>query len=112
MNLCRADISQTQQVKYWHWSLLEYPIFKHIFALLFDTLTPSFLTTTGLPFQGTQQEWQYVFFICGAVYAIGCVVYLIFGSGQEQEWAKVGTSADSNMLMIDVKKGDLLTEKC
>ena len=64
-----------------------------------------------ITFQGTQQEWQYVFFICGGVYAVGCVVYLIFGSGQEQAWAKVGTDPEKDILMTEVKKENLLTQK-
>ena len=40
-------------------------------------------------FQGTAGEWRIVFFICGVIYATGLVVYLLFGSGEEQSWAKV-----------------------
>ena len=62
--------------------------------------------------QGTQREWQVVFFICGGVYALGCVVYLIFASGEEQEWAKLSTDKENNVLMIEVKNDNTLTEKC
>ena len=30
-----------------------------------------------------------MFVICGALYIFGLVVYVIFGSGEEQQWAKI-----------------------
>ena len=38
--------------------------------------------------QGTQAEWQRVFFICSGMYVIGAIFFIVFASGEEQEWAK------------------------
>ena len=38
--------------------------------------------------QGSQQEWQTVFFICAGVYLFAFLFYAIFASGEEQDWAK------------------------
>ena len=35
----------------------------------------------------TRSEWQNVFFLAAAVYAVGAVIFLIFGSGNRQYWA-------------------------
>ena len=35
----------------------------------------------------TREEWQKVFFLAAGVYAVGAIVYVIFGSGQRQSWA-------------------------
>ena len=45
-----------------------------------------FLYYYAIP-QGTQEEWQRVFYICGAVYAFGAVFYCTFAQGDEQPWA-------------------------
>ena len=45
----------------------------------------SLLTTQG----GTRSEWQNVFYIEAAVYALGAVVFVVFGSGERQSWADV-----------------------
>ena len=38
--------------------------------------------------QGEREEWQKVFYITGAVSLFGALVYGLFASGVEQEWAK------------------------
>ena len=39
--------------------------------------------------QGTQQEWQRVFFICTAIYVIGTIMFSLFARGEEQPWARL-----------------------
>jgi hypothetical protein len=41
-------------------------------------------------FQGSQSEWQVVFFICAAVYLASFIFYAVFARGEEQEWSKEG----------------------
>ena len=38
-------------------------------------------------FQGSQLEWQLVFYIAAGVYFFGAVYYAIMGMGEVQEWA-------------------------
>ena len=47
------------------------------------------LMTTYITFQGTREEWQTVFFLCSGMYGVGFIVFMAWGSGEEQEWAKV-----------------------
>ena len=49
-----------------------------ISSLLIDTF----------PFQGNQEQWHIVFYIVAAIYFGGGVFYLVFGSGELQDWAK------------------------
>ena len=43
----------------------------------------SLLTAQG----GTRSEWQNVFYLLAAVYAVGGAVFVVFGSGKRQSWA-------------------------
>ena len=46
-------------------------------------------TSTDLIFlQQTQEEWQIVFYICSAISILGVCVFLLFGSGELQDWAR------------------------
>ncbi|KAJ8320101.1 hypothetical protein KUTeg_001688 [Tegillarca granosa] len=38
--------------------------------------------------RGTREEWQIIFFICVGVAVAGSIMFAMFGSGEEQEWAK------------------------
>ena len=38
--------------------------------------------------RSTREEWQIVFNLGAGIYAIGAIVYVIFGSGQRQSWAE------------------------
>ncbi|XP_064646592.1 sialin-like [Lineus longissimus] len=67
------------------------------FAGILMGLTNTFATVPGmiapvivgqLTTNGTREEWQIVFYICGAVYLLGTIVFLIFAAGEEQPWAK------------------------
>ena len=46
--------------------------------------------------QQTQEQWQTVFFICAGVYTFGTLVYVMFGSGELQPWARTDTM-DTNV---------------
>ena len=37
--------------------------------------------------QSTRSQWQNVFFLTAGVYAVGAIVFVIFGSGDRQSWA-------------------------
>jgi len=37
--------------------------------------------------RSTRSEWQNVFFLAAGVYAVGAIIFLIFGSGNRQRWA-------------------------
>jgi len=37
--------------------------------------------------RSTREEWQEVFFLAAGIYAVGAIVYLVFGSGARQSWA-------------------------
>ena len=64
--------------------------------------------------QGTAAEWRIVFIICRIIYAIGMVSYLIFGSGEEQKWAKIDSlkamelelKADGSESKVHLKNGN------
>ena len=37
--------------------------------------------------QSSQSEWQMVFYIAAGIYTVGALVYIMFGTGELQEWA-------------------------
>lgn len=41
-----------------------------------------------LSFQQTVEAWRTIFFITLGIFGFEAVFYLIFGSGEQQEWAK------------------------
>ena len=41
--------------------------------------------------QGTQAQWQVVFFISAAITAFGALFYVVLGSGEVQDWALEAT---------------------
>jgi len=45
----------------------------------------------------TRSEWQKVFFLAAGLYAIGALIFVIFGSGNRQRWAD-DTSSEYNIL--------------
>ncbi|KAK0055306.1 sialin-like isoform X2 [Biomphalaria pfeifferi] len=56
----------------------------------FATL-PGFIAPTVIGYittNQTQDQWQVVFYIASAIYAFGAVFFIIFSSGEIQEWAK------------------------
>ena len=46
------------------------------------------LLVTDYFFQGNITEWKEVYFLAAALYACAAIVFTVFGSGQEQIWAK------------------------
>ncbi|XP_050412066.2 sialin isoform X3 [Patella vulgata] len=46
------------------------------------------ILTTALTPEGTLKQWQTVFYINGGLNLFGAILFGIFGSGKEQEWAK------------------------
>jgi hypothetical protein len=34
----------------------------------------------------TQSEWRVVFYISAIIFLIGCVVYALFGSAEQEKW--------------------------
>lgn len=55
---------------------------------------PGFLTpvlVSEMTQHGTMEEWYDVFSLAGAVLTLGGVTYLVWGSSETQEWARVKT---------------------
>lgn len=44
---------------------------------------------------GVVGQWHKVFYISSSIYAFGCVVYLIFASGEVQDWNQPETKPTS-----------------
>ncbi|XP_077983131.1 sialin-like isoform X2 [Glandiceps talaboti] len=64
----------------------------------------------------TQEEWQIVFYIAAGIYTFGAIFFIIFGSGEVQDWAKDDDSNDSGlhtkMMQSDAKYDKLeMTER-
>jgi len=51
----------------------------------------------------TRSEWQNVFYLTAGIYAVGAVVFVIFGSGYRQSWAD-NTGQDQRTLIVDREK--------
>ncbi|XP_064642152.1 sialin-like [Lineus longissimus] len=62
------------------------------FATLPGMLAP--IAIGQLTQHGTRAEWQIVFSICAGFFVVGGLIYVIFGSGVEQDWAKVATAKE------------------
>jgi len=59
----------------------------HTVALMSAIAVP--LSVGALTYErSTREEWQKVFLLAAGVYAVGAVVFLIFGSGERQSWAE------------------------
>jgi len=43
--------------------------------------------------ESTVATWQKVFRLVAAIYGIGAVVFLLFGSGERQSWADIPSSS-------------------
>jgi hypothetical protein len=44
--------------------------------------------------QNTVEQWQYVFYILACTYTVGALCFVIFGSGELQEWNSPKTVDD------------------
>ena len=51
--------------------------------------------------RSTRSEWQNVFFVAAGVYALGAVVFVIFGSGDRQSWAESPDKGDCHRNGVD-----------
>lgn len=61
------------------------------FATVCGILSPiltGFIVYSEAGTEKVKQEWRLVFYIAAGIYAVGAVVYWLFGSAEEQEWAK------------------------
>jgi len=58
----------------------------------------------------TRSAWQNVFFLTAAVYAVGAVVFVIFGSGHRQRWAG-DTSHHEVIVTLDREKENFSDEE-
>jgi len=47
--------------------------------------------------ESTRAQWQKVFYITTAIYCFGAVVFVIFGSGELQDWAAVPQTTDETI---------------
>lgn len=65
--------------------------FTNTFATVPGMISPTLVNS--LTVNGTQEEWQKVFYIWAAIFAFGAVIFIIFGKGKVQSWA-YGTTAD------------------
>ena len=53
--------------------------------------------------QGGTAEWQRVFFLCSGISILGWLSFLVFGSSEEQDWARGDPSLGSDPEKKDVK---------
>lgn len=61
-----------------------------------------------LTFQRTHGEWQSVFFVSAAIYAFGAVFFMIFGSGDIQDWAICDSELDLEEEKVELNSnGDI-----
>ncbi|XP_074652998.1 sialin-like isoform X2 [Tubulanus polymorphus] len=56
-------------------------------------------------------EWRIVFFIAAAIYLASMVVYVIFASGETQQWAKIANGYEVHSTLTDVEEEDEEDEK-
>ena len=55
-------------------------------------------------FQGTQAEWQNVFYLCCGILAAGLLAYLAMASGEMQDWAKDETADNPQLKHTLIEK--------
>ena len=48
------------------------------------------MITNGIFIQQTIDAWRIVFYVAIALYALEAVAYTMFGSGEEQQWNRIG----------------------
>lgn len=57
-------------------------------------------------FQNTQEEWQTMYFIGASLYVFGYIIFLICGSGDVQEWAKLPSNKTLNRMVCSTSSSD------
>ncbi|KAJ8320264.1 hypothetical protein KUTeg_001851, partial [Tegillarca granosa] len=55
-------------------------------------------------YEGTREEWQIIFFICVGVAVAGSIMFAMFGSGEEQKWAKDDDDIDIEISVDEQKR--------
>ncbi|XP_076450040.1 putative transporter slc-17.2 isoform X2 [Babylonia areolata] len=73
---------------------------------------PGFLAPTAIGIitrNQTQEQWRIVFFISAAIYLVGTVIFLLFGSGELQSWARLQDSSQDHP-QLEVKDGAAMLE--
>jgi len=54
----------------------------------------------------SRTEWRHVFFLVAAIYVVGMIVFVIFGSGERQSWANNDASHDEPDDALDRKNNE------
>jgi len=61
--------------------------------------------------RSTRFEWQIIFFLAAGIYAIGAIVFVIFGTGNFQSWAGMPdvhvTSVEQQLDAVTVSQSDM-----
>ena len=60
--------------------------------------------------QGTQEQWQMVFYIAASIYAFGAIFYCIFADGEVQEWVKPYMEANDEVSKLVACKSTISTK--
>ncbi|XP_071109664.1 sialin-like [Haliotis cracherodii] len=60
--------------------------FTQTFAIIGGITSP--LVTGAITIDGTRKQWQIVFIITATIVLFANIVFVVFGSGREQDWAK------------------------
>ena len=61
-------------------------------------------------FQGTQAEWQIVFYIAAAVYLFGAIFYLTFASGEVQDWVHLCHETSDQPKIVEIAIEPLMAD--
>lgn len=68
----------------------------HVGVVSSITASVAYVATIAMPYAtgaltsaGTMDQWDHAFYLTGAVLAVGCVVFALFGSGERQKWAEI-----------------------
>lgn len=56
-------------------------------------------------------EWNNVFYLTTAIYAVGAIFYIIFGSGELQSWARVKVKGQNTDTALRKDENDKEKEK-
>jgi len=58
--------------------------------------------------QSSRSEWQNVFFLTAGIYAVGAIIFVVFGSGERQSWAKTSENNPQDELTFS-ESGQIAT---
>lgn len=68
------------------------------------------LVTAAVTPMGTQAEWQIVFYIAAAVYLFGAIFYLVFASGEVQDWVQLCHEPSKQPKIVEVAIEPLMSD--